>query len=74
MTSFDVFALSNEEISAMLKQEFQKANGLSRWCRLMGVSPGVASRVANGKLNPTPSVLRALGLRRVSGLYAKQAT
>lgn len=53
-------------VLALLRQAIEESGGLRAWCRRTGVDPAIASRVTNGIAKPTPHVLAALGLRRVT--------
>lgn len=60
--------MTNKDVIEMLeKAASASGNGsMAAWCKKKNVSSGTVSMIRAGKMPPTPNILRALGLERVT--------
>ncbi|KAA5609676.1 hypothetical protein [Rhodovastum atsumiense] len=57
--------LSLADLYARLRREIEAAGGQQAWARAHGISPTVLNDVLTARRDPGPTLLDALGLRRV---------
>jgi hypothetical protein len=57
--------MNADEVRALLRERVVLAGNMTKWGAGAGIKPPMVSRILLGRDDPTPSVLRALGLRRV---------
>lgn len=57
--------MDETELVALLVKECAAAGSQAAWAKARGVTPAYVSDVVNGRRDPGPSILMALGCERV---------
>lgn len=58
--------LTDEDVAREVQDGISAAGGVRALARLVGISPSVLCRVANGKRPPSRKLLQAMNLKRVA--------
>jgi DNA-binding phage protein len=66
--------LERKDIVQLLRTEVEKAGSQTAWATKNGIDRGDVNRVLHGAMQPTGSIIRALGLRKAAVSLSRSRT